>query len=172
MNPQTTKEAARQSMRAGQEHIEGAALDAGHTDAEILQQNAGAYQRMWDLGLALTRQMMERSADQVARMMDMPVDGGRAEKQPSAEVTMSFGNVVQQTAREWFDLSQQGMQRSLDLMTKLVSCRTPQQIVAVQTEFLLGNVESLAQSGRKLTELSKVAGERARSITEKGRRTA
>ncbi len=188
---QTYQESARRTAeelaRAGHEQtnrIARSAFDAGQhtleTSVEILRHNSDACQHMWHSGLELAKQITERSADQVARTWGLAGDEGHQAAEQSSrnlEAIVSSGNVVAQSlqgmSREWFDFSRQRIQQNLDQMHKLVSCRTPQEVIAVQSELWRRSIESLVQSGRKLSELStRMTDESGRKITEKVRRAA
>lgn len=142
--------------------------------ADAMNRNADTFQQVWRSGLDLAQQLTARSADQMARAFGLSGDGAaqRAAEQSSrnVEAIVSSSTMIAQTmqdmSREWLDFSRQRMEQNLKQVNSMLSCRTPQDLIAAQSDLVRANFESFLQSSRKMAEMS------MRMAEESGRKTS
>ncbi|HEX2726178.1 MAG TPA: phasin family protein, partial [Beijerinckiaceae bacterium] len=72
----------------------------------------------------------------------------------------------QEISREWMSLAQHRLQRNLEAIETLASCRTMQDLVAAQTQLVRDNMQEIVDNSRHIAETSvKVANEAAEVLT-------
>ena len=57
-------------------------------------------------------------------------------------------------AREWHSFARVRMERNLARAERLMSCRTPQEFAAIQSEMLRGDIEGMVECTRKIASHS------------------
>jgi hypothetical protein len=168
---ETVRQTAEQANRAGQ-----AAADAGGKMAQagadvsqkvaqagvnLFQQNAETMQNAWRIGLDMANAMMGRSTDQLDRTLGL--SGKEAEEaneraSRNAEVilysTTETGKVMSGISREYMEFARQQMEKGLERMNHLQSCRTPQEFAAAQGDFLREMMAGAFESSRRMAEMS------------------
>jgi phasin family protein len=79
-------------------------------------------------------------------------------------------------SREYFEFVRQQIEKSMDRMNDLWSCRTPQDVAAVQSDLVRETVGSVLESSRRVADMSlKLADDAAKHMTqnmERNRRAA
>jgi hypothetical protein len=96
----------------------------------------------------------------------------------SATTILHSTNVVAKSmsgiSQEYLAFVRHQIETGMDRMNELWCCRTPQDVAAVQGEFLRETVESALQSGRRMADMSlKVVEDAGKQITQStGRRAA
>jgi phasin family protein len=178
----TTEKTAEQTSRIGQ-----AAADAGEEVARIganlLQENAKTLQNTWRFGLEAATAVMGRSTDQLGRTLGLSGNEAQQATERSARnaesvlyVTTAATKVVDGASREYFEFVRQQIEKSMDRMNDLWSCRTPQDVAAVQSDLVRETVGSVLESSRRVADMSlKLADDAAKHMTqnmERNRRAA
>jgi phasin family protein len=181
---------AEEANRAGQ-----AAADAGkkmaqagadvsekvaQAGANLFQQNADTMQNAWHMGLEMATALMGRSTDQLDRTLGF--SGREAEEAKertsrNAEVilysTTEASKVMSGISREYMEFTRQQMDKSLERMHHLQSCRTPQEFVAAQGDFLREMITGAFESSRRMAEMSlKIADDAAKGVQNLERHAA
>jgi hypothetical protein len=65
------------------------------------------------------------------------------------------------------------MENGLERMNELWRCRTPQDVAAVQSDFVRESVESAVESGQRIADMSlKVTNDAAKNMAQIDRRAA
>jgi phasin family protein len=78
-------------------------------------------------------------------------------------VTKSVSGISQ----EYFAFVRHQIESGMNRMNELWRCRTPQEIAAVQTEFLRESMENVLQSGRRMADMSlRAVDDAGRQITQ------
>jgi phasin family protein len=178
----TTEKTAEQTSRIGQ-----AAADAGEEVARIganlLQENAKTLQNTWRFGLEAATAVMGRSTDQLGRTLGLSGNEAQQATERSARnaesvlyVTTAATKVMDGASREYFEFVRQQIEKSMDRMNDLWSCRTPQDVAAVQSDLVRETVGSVLESSRRVADMSlKLADDAAKHMTqnmERNRRAA
>jgi hypothetical protein len=123
---------------------------AARAGTEILQRNA-----------EIAARLTERSADQFGRVYGIFGEEVRKAAQKSSDnldaiiqSSSVLAEVTQSISREWVNFTRERMEQNLNRFESLLRCRTPQDMAAVQSEFLRDNLESFLQCARRIAETS------------------
>jgi hypothetical protein len=181
-SPRLEKEmsqAARETARKTTEQTEGVvrnAADAGseasRATADLFRRNTEALQQAWKSGSSLANQLTEQSLKWFTRPLGFSGEDAQRSAEQSArnvEPIAQSGTVlvggIQTITREILDCSQKQLDQTFHRLDALVNCRTPFEIVAVQTDFARGNLEDIVQCARRIGETSiHIADEVARRM--------
>ena len=163
------------------------ALEAGEratrTGADLMQHNAETMRRMWQSALQMVSQMGGRPSEDFARMFGL---SGEELRQANEQSSRNVDAIVESSAvltqgldgisREWLEFARKRIEQNMNRLNDLARCRTPQQLVAVQSEMLRDNIEDLLHSSRRVAEFSaRLAEEATGKMTanmEKAKRAA
>ena len=118
--------------------------------------------------LLMAVQVAERSVDQFERAFGFSGrEANEAVQQCSqniqavAECTAVLAQGVQDISREWLDWAKTRMQRQLEGFDAVLRSRTPQDLMAAQSDFMRGNLELWLDSSRRIAERSLQLAEEA-----------
>ena len=170
LNPQTdnASQAVQEAAREGTEQasrIAQVSTDASERAAragtEILQRNAETIQEALQSSAEIAARLTERSADQFARVFGISGDEAFKAAQKSSDnldaiiqSSSVLAGVGQSISREWVNFTRERMEQNFNRFESLLRCRTPQDLAAVQSEFLRDNLESFLQCARRIAEAS------------------
>ena len=97
-------------------------------------------------------------AEELARKASQNIE---AVSQASTVLT----NGAQEISREWFDVMRERLAKNIEDMNRLASCRSVQDLIAVQSEIVRDRLGHTVDSSRRIAEVSiRVADEAARII--------
>jgi len=171
--------AAEQTTRVGQ-----AAAETGEkvarAGADLLKQNTEALQNAMRFGLDMTTTVMGRSTDQIGRTLGLSGDGAQEATERSARnaqtilySTAAASNAMSGISREYFELVRHQMENNLNRLNEFWGCRTPQYVVAVQSELLRDAVGNVLESSRRIADLSmKLADDATKRLKQDMQRAA
>lgn len=121
---------------------------AARVGAEILQRNAESVQE----ALQSSGEIAARLADQFGRVFGLSGEEAHKAVQKSSDdldaiiqSSSVLAEVTQSISREWVNFTRERMEQNLNRFDSLLCCRTPQDLAAVQSEFLRDNLESFLQ---------------------------
>ena len=148
---------------------------AAQANADMITDQAEALRHIWQAGTEMASQLTARSADHVGRVLG--IGGDEAEK-AADQVSGNIGAVAQSASvaargaraisREWVDLVRHSTERSLDHAGVMMRCRSPQELVTVQTDLLRDNVEALMDGTRRIAEIAlRTADDASRHVNGK-----
>jgi phasin family protein len=133
-----------------------------------------------EFGVNSTVKNFQKAADQFTQAVGFA--GPQAEElarrskqniEAVAEASTVLVKGAQEISREWFDLMQERMAKNLDAMSRLASCRSLHDFVAVQSDIARDRLGHNVESGRRLAQVSaRVADEAARVIQSQAGRNA
>ena len=174
-----TERAAEQTRRMGLVAAE-TSEQVVKTGANLLQQNAEMLQNTWRFGVDVATAIVRRSADQVGQAVGVPGDDAQEATKRSALNTESIfysataiSKGMNDVSRECLELARHQIESSLNLMSELWRCRTPQDLAAVQTDLVRETLERALESSRRIADMSvKAADDAATHMKETMRRAA
>jgi phasin family protein len=176
---QTSEKTADQTRRIGDTAVE-AGQEVARAGADLFQQNAETLQSTLRFGLDMATAMMGRSTDHVSRAFGL----SRNEVQQSTErAARNAASILQSStalakgmkgmSQEYFAFVRHQIENSMERMNELWQCRTPQDVAALQSDFMRESVESAMESGQRIADMSlKVTNDTARNMTQKMDRRA
>ncbi len=164
--------AAEQSTRAAE-----AGQEVARASADVLKQNVEALQHTWRSGLEAATSVMGRSSEQFGRTLGL--SGEEAQKATeatehsarNAQALLYSGTaaakVMGEMSQEYFQMVQHLVEKNLDHMNKLLTCRTPQDLAAAQSDIVRETVEIALESSRRIADMSlKMADETGKQIKQ------
>jgi phasin family protein len=170
---QMSEKTADETRRIGETAVE-AGQEVARAGADLLQQNAETLQSTLRFGLDMATAVMGRSTDHVSRALGLSGN----EVQQSTERTArnaatilhsstALAKGMQGMSQEYFAFLRHQIENSMERMNELWRCRTPQDIAAVQSDFMRESVESAMESGQRIADMSlKVTNDTARSMAQ------
>ncbi len=170
---ETTRKASEHTQQAGRAMSEMAER-AARGASEAFRQNAEVFSNTWRNSSEAASQFAERSMEQFSRMFGLSGDSAKRTVQQSAGSVQALldssavaASGVQTISGEWMRFMQDRVKESLDNFEELMSCRTPQDYVALQGRMVRDNVEALLQSARRTSALSmKLADDAAKRMSD------
>jgi hypothetical protein len=171
--------AAEQTTRVGQAAAE-AREQMARVGADLLQQNAETLQNALRLGLEMATAVMGRSTDQLSRTLGL----SGTEAQPATERSARNAATILHSStavakgmsgmsQEYFAFVRHQIESTMNSMNELWGCRTPQDIAAVQSDFVRETVESALDSSRRMANMSlKAADDAAKHMAQNIERRA
>jgi hypothetical protein len=151
-------ERSAETKRIGETAVE-AGQEVTRVGADLLRQNAETLQNAMRFGLEMTAAVMGRSADQFSRTLGLAGNDVQATERSArnAVTTLQSTSAVAQGMsemyREYFVFVRHQMENTMNRMNELWGCRTPQEIGAVQSDFMREAVQSAVESGRRMVNI-------------------
>jgi phasin family protein len=147
---------------------------AARTGADVAKRSVEAWQAALQSGTELANEIARQSTEQLSRALG--VSGDEAEKatqqssrniEAMARSTSIMAQSVQDISREYLELWRKITTRSLGSMENFARSRTPQEVLATQSEIVRDNVQEFLQTTRRTAETSiKMADEATRGIAD------
>ena len=167
------EQAARASGNAAR-MAAGASEHAARAGADLFESTAGAVEQLWRSGLDIASHFAEQSSSQMARSMGLSDEKAQeAAEQSSRNIdaivhsSRAYANVFQGISRELSSLCRERMDRNLEKMNDMMRSRTPQELIAAQSDLFRDNLEGFLQSSKRVAEASvRVADQATRQLTE------
>jgi phasin family protein len=168
-----SEKSAEQAKRIGETAVE-AGQEVARASAALMEQNAQTLQSALQLGLDTATTVMGRTTDQVSRVLGLSGDEAQLATERSVRNTATIIHSSTAVAKEMNGISQEyfafcrrQFESSLDRMNELWRCRTPQDVVAVQSEFMRQTMERAVASSRHMADMSlKVTEDAARQAAQ------
>jgi len=164
-NPEDTlrragEQAAEQPRRIGLAAAE-ATEEVAKTSAGLFQQNAEFLQNTWHFGMGVATAIMGRSADQFGRTLGLSGNEAQQATERSARnaesilysaTAMSKG--LNGLSQEYFHFVRRQLETNMDRMNELWRCRTPHDVVAVQSDLVGDALGTMLESSRRMADMS------------------
>jgi hypothetical protein len=161
---QATREAARRSAEQA-ERIGRATADANSqaakAGADILGRNIEATHQVLQSGADMAAKMAQRSAHQFGRALGFAGDDAEKATQSFSsnvhaiiESSATLTRMAQDIAAEWSNFGRGHMERNFDRWDHLLHLRTPQDVLAAQSEMMKSNLEEFLGYARRVAEHS------------------
>jgi phasin family protein len=169
----TSEQAAEQPRRIGLAAAE-ATEEVAKTSANLLQQNAEFLRNSWRFGTDMAGGIMGRSTDLFGRTIGL--SGHEAQQATERSVRNAESILYSATAvskgmnglsQEYFQLIQRQTERYMDRMNELMRCRTPHDLVAVQSDIVGDALGTALESTRRIADMSlKLTEDAAQHMTQ------
>jgi phasin family protein len=164
---------AEQTARVGQAAAE-AGEEVARAGASVLKQNAETLQDAWRLGLDMATSVVGRSTEQFGRTLGLSGDGVQQATERSARNTQTVlytgtaaAKVMGGISHEYFQMVRHQLEKNMNHMNELWSCRTPQDFAAVQSDMVRETVETVLESSRRIADMSiKMADDAGKQINK------
>ena len=161
-----TSRAARTAADAG--------AGAARASADMIQRNAETMQYAWRSSSRMASHLAEQSIERMTRAFGM---GGESAQEASDQSSRNLESIVQSgtilaggfqsISREWLDFARKSLQQNLHRVDTLTNCRSPQEMLAVQSDMIRDNLEDFVQSTRRIAEISmQTADEAVRRMSD------
>jgi hypothetical protein len=165
----TSRDVARKSAEAAEQNLQKAAEDLRGTMGRSTEKAGNVADA--------NRQMAGQAVEQLGQMSAMQDKASKelaGRTQQNLGVMIQTGNKLaegyQSIMREWADYTRKAMQCNIDGMNSIMRARTPQDLMAAQSELLNAEVRVMLNSGVKISEATlRVARDAAQSIGERTR---
>jgi hypothetical protein len=168
---QMSEKTADQTRRMGETAVE-AGQEVARAGADLLQQNAETLQSTLRFGLDMATAVMGRSTDHVSRAFGLSGDEVQQSTERAARnaatilhSSTALAKGMKGMSQEYFAFLRHQIENSMERMNELWRCRTPQDVAAVQSDFMRESVESAMESSQRIADLSlKVTNDTTRSM--------
>ena len=168
---QMSEKTADQTRRMGETAIE-AGQEVARAGANLLQQNAETLQSTLRFGLEMATAVMGRSTDHVSRAFG---SSGEEVQQSTERAARNAATILHSStalakgmkgmSQEYFAFLRHQIENSMERMNELWRCRTPQDVAAVQSDFMRESVESAMESSQRIADMSlKVTNDTTRNM--------
>ena len=168
---QMSEKTADQTRRMGETAVE-AGQEVARAGANLLQQNAETLQSTLRFGLDMATAVMGRSTDHVSRAFGLSGDEVQQSTERAARnaatilhSSTALAKGMKGMSQEYFAFLRHQIENSMERMNELWRCRTPQDVAAVQSDFMRESVESAMESSQRIADMSlKVTNDTTRSM--------
>jgi len=142
--------------------------------ADSARRSAESADSMWRDGTEAASRIAHRSMDQLSRMMGLSGEAARESVEKTSgnmqavlQSATDFAGGLQDVTGEWMRSAQRQVEHNLDHMEELGQCRTFHDFVALQTQIVRENMETLLQGVQRTSERStQIAGRAVRRMSE------
>jgi phasin family protein len=154
----TEERATEQTKRIGETAVE-AGQDITRVGADLLRQNAETLQDAMRLGWEMTTAAIGRSADQFGRTFDASGSVQQATERSARNAaatlqsTSAAAQAMSELSREYFAFVRHQMENTMSRLNEFWACRTPQEIAALQSDFVRETIQNAVESGRRMINI-------------------
>jgi hypothetical protein len=167
------RKAAEQTSR-----VSRVAADAGQRVAtesfDIFQQNAATARRTWQSSTDMAVRLTDLSANEFAKLFGL---SGEESERAIEQCARNFEGVVQSSnviargvqeiTQVWLDFLQGRAEQNVQQLGNLLTSRTPQALLAAQSEIMRGTLDGFLRSTQRSAEIStKLAENASRTVGE------
>ena len=177
-NPEDTirragEQAVEQPRRIGLAAAE-ATEEVAKTSATLFQQNAEFLRNTWRFGVDVATALVGRSTDQFGRTLGLSGSEAQHATERSArnaETILYSATAVSKglngLSQEYFHLVRRQLETNMERANELWRCRTPHDVVAVQSDLVSDALGSFLESSRRMADMSlKLTEDAATHMTE------
>jgi phasin family protein len=170
---EASRKMAEETSRAART-VADAGAGAARAGADMVQRNTETVQQAWESGSKMAGQLTERSMERFARAFGMSGESAQQATEQSSrnlECFVQSGTIFaggwQSISREWFELARKRMEQNMHRAEQLATWRTPQEMLAAQSDLVRDNLEDFVQSTRRIAEISmQMADEAVRRMSD------
>ena len=183
---QAAANSAEQAARGSSDAARMAGVAGEHAakaGADLFASTANAVEQIWRSGLDIASHFADQSSNQFARSIWLSDDKAQEATERSsrsidaiARSSRAYADALQSISHEMSNFCKERIDRNLEKLGAVMRSRTPQELIAAQSDLLRDNVEGFLQTSRRLAEASvdvaDQATRRLADIAEKPRRAA
>jgi hypothetical protein len=118
-------------------------------------------QRAWEVAAEAARNVAARPIDQLSPASGLVGKNGALGMQQTlrnVETVMESGtviaNAIHNISREFVELTSNRLQQNMNVIDALAKCRSPEEFVRTQSEFVRQQIGDYVQSTRRIAEIS------------------
>ena len=178
---------ARENIRAISDvgsQIAGSAADmskrAAQTGVEMLDRNKETAQQLWEQSTELFAHLARQSTEQMGRVLGVSGDtaeNGAKRTSRSFDALLQSGDVMRSASsdlsRECFDTMRRVIDVTVGRSEGLTSCRTPNDLFAMQLEIFQETVQATLHGAKRVSEISaRAANEATQKMSEAAKRAS
>ena len=145
--------------------MSAAAADASESTAraatDLMRGQFETVQRAWEVAAEAAKSVAARPIDQLSRASGLVGRNGNLGMQQSlrnAETVMESGTVIASAmhniSREVVELTSHRLQQNMNVIDALAKCRSPEEFVRTQSDFVRQQIGDYVQSARRNAEIS------------------
>jgi phasin family protein len=164
---ETSRKIAEETSRAARTAADAGA-GAARAGADMLQRNAETVQHAWESGSKMATELAGKSVERFARACGISGEGAQQATEQSArnfESIVQSGTILaggmQSISLELLNFARNRLEQNMHRVESLVNCRTPQEVLAVQSDLVRDSLEDFVQSTRHIAEISSKMAEEA-----------
>ena len=164
---ETTRKIAEETTRAARTAADAGA-GAARASADMIQRNAETMEHAWQSGSKMASELAGKSVERFARACGV---SGESAQQATEQSARNFESIVQSgtilaggmqnISLELLNFARKRLEQSMHRVEALVNCRTPQEVLAVQSDLVRDSLEDFVQSTRHIAEISSQMAEEA-----------
>ena len=174
-----TDEAAR-TVRTAASAAASTGEQAARSSADTARAGADTARDAFQSGLNSTMESFQRVTDQFTQVMGFARPQSEELSRRSSEnigavseASTLLAKGIQEISQTWLGLAQERLQRNVESLNRLAGCRSVQDFVAIQSEFVRDSLQQTIDASRRVAELSaRVASEAAGPIQSQAGRNA
>ncbi|MBV9460719.1 MAG: phasin family protein [Bradyrhizobium sp.] len=167
------EQAAEQPRRIGLAAAQ-ATEEVAKTSAALFQQNTEFLRNSWRFGVDVATAVVGQSADQFGRTLGLSGSEAQRATERSARNAETILYSATAASKGWNGLSQEYFQfirrqleTNMERVNELWRCRSPHDVVAVQSDLVGDALGSFLESSRRMADLSlKLTEDAAKHVTE------
>jgi hypothetical protein len=133
--------------------VEDSGQKAAEVGSDLLRRNAETVQTAVRVGLDVAAAAVGGSTNQLGLAGSQVQDAAEQTTRSAATVlhsTTAAAEGISRISQEYFAFVHHQIERNVQRMNKLWGCRSPQELAAVQVEFLRESIEDAMQSGWRM----------------------
>jgi hypothetical protein len=145
--------------------MSAAAADASESTAraatDLMRGQFETVQRAWEVAAEAAKSVAARPIDQLSRASGLVGRNGNLGMQQSlrnAETVMESGtaiaSAIHNISREVVELTSNRLQQNMNVIDALAKCRSPEEFVRTQSDFVRQQIGDYVQSARRIAEIS------------------
>lgn len=158
MSRETTRKAGDQAVRSARA-LSDATERAARSGTETAERNSERVLGSWRNGTEAANRIAERSMAQFTKMFGLSGDTATQTLQRSSgnlqallETTSILADGLQELSGELTQFVQSRAEHNIELMDRALSCRSPHEWLALQTQLVRDHLEAFLQTAKKTSE--------------------
>jgi len=152
---------ARDETRRMSAAAAAASASTARAATDLMRGQFETVQRAWEVAAEAARNVAARPIDQLSRASGLVGKNGDLGMQQSlrnVETVMESGtaiaSAIHNISREFVELTGNRLQQNMNVIDALTKCRSPEEFVRTQSEFVRQQIGDYVQSTRRIAEIS------------------